>query len=122
MGLRPAGFWAIVSTGAGIGGGGLLAGGLLTPPATAAPLAPSGVIVGVRPPPKGFLNRNGGVEFPLRPAAGGGGLARAGAGGGRGGRPRPPRLPPPRQRHSGSLLRAAPSGHLPRRGDGGAPP
>jgi len=47
MGLRPAGFWALVSTAAELGGGVLLAVGLLTPLATAALIAQSVVIVGL---------------------------------------------------------------------------
>ncbi len=70
MGLRPAGFWALVSTAAELGGGVLLAVGLLTPLATAALIAQSVVIVGLVHLPKGFWNANGGVEFPLSLVAG----------------------------------------------------
>src|SRR5439155_16311908 len=80
MGLRPAGFWAIVSTAAELGGGVLLAVGLLTPLATAALIAQSVVIVGLVHLPKGFWNRNGGVEFPLSLAAGVVALAGTGSG------------------------------------------
>jgi hypothetical protein len=44
--------------------------GLLTPLATAALIAQSVVIVGLLHLPKGFMNRNGGVEFALSLAAG----------------------------------------------------
>lgn len=70
MALRPAGFWALVSTAAELGGGVLLAVGLLTPLATAALIAQSVVMVGLVHLAKGFWSRNGGVEFPLSLAAG----------------------------------------------------
>ena len=59
MGLRPAGFWALVSTAAELGGGVLLAVGLLTPVATAALIAQSLVIVGLVHLPKGFWKLSG---------------------------------------------------------------
>jgi putative oxidoreductase len=80
MGLRPAGFWALISTAAELGGGVLLAVGLLTPMATAALIAQSVVIVGLVHLPKGFWNRNGGVEYPLSLAAGVVALAGTGPG------------------------------------------
>ena len=80
MGLRPAGFWTVVSTAAELGGGVVLAAGLLTPVATAALIAQSVVIVGLVHLPKGFWNRNGGVEFPLSLAAGVVALAGTGSG------------------------------------------
>ncbi|HEY7937320.1 MAG TPA: DoxX family protein [Candidatus Limnocylindrales bacterium] len=70
MGLRPADFWAFVSTAAELGGGVLLAAGLLTPLATAALIAQSVVIIGLVHLPNGFWNAKGGVEFPLSLAAG----------------------------------------------------
>jgi putative oxidoreductase len=70
MGLRPPGFWALVSTAAELGGGVLLAVGLVTPLATAALIAQSVVIVGLVHLPKGFWNSKGGIEFPLSLAAG----------------------------------------------------
>ena len=80
MGLRPAGFWALVSTAAELGGGVLLAVGLLTPLATAALIAQSVVMVGLVHLPKGFWNSNGGIEFPLSLAAGVVALAGTGSG------------------------------------------
>ena len=70
MRLRPAAFWTLVSTAAELGGGVLLAVGLLTPLATAALIGQSVVIIGLVHLPKGFWNRNGGVEYPLSLAAG----------------------------------------------------
>jgi putative oxidoreductase len=70
MGFRPAGFWALVSTAAELAGGLLFAAGLLTPLASAALIAQSVVIVVKVHLPKGFWNRNGGIEFPLSLAAG----------------------------------------------------
>ena len=61
MGLRPAGFWALVSMADELGGGVLLAVGLLTPLATAALLAQSVVIVGLVHLPNGFWNAKGGI-------------------------------------------------------------
>jgi putative oxidoreductase len=80
MGLRPADFWALVSTAAEVGGGVLLAAGLLTPLATAALIAQSVVIIGLVHLPKGFWNAKGGVEFPLSLAAGVAALAGMGPG------------------------------------------
>jgi putative oxidoreductase len=80
MGLRPAGFWALVSTAAELGGGVLLAVGLVTPLATAALIAQSVVIVGLVHLPKGFWNSKGGIEFPLSLAAGVVALAGTGSG------------------------------------------
>jgi putative oxidoreductase len=80
MGLRPAGFWTFVSTAAELGGGVLLAVGLLTPLATAALIGQSVVIIGLVHLPKGFWNRNGGVEFALSLAAGVVALAGTGSG------------------------------------------
>lgn len=78
MGIRPAGFWAVVSAWVELAGGLLLALGLLTPLATAALLGQSVVILLHVHLPKGFWNRVGGVEFPLVLAAGA--LALAGTG------------------------------------------
>jgi putative oxidoreductase len=80
MGLRPAAFWALVSTAAELGGGVLLAVGLLTPLASAALIALSVVTIGLVHLPKGFWNRNSGVEFPLSLAAGVMALAGTGSG------------------------------------------
>lgn len=80
MGLRPPGFWALVSTAAELGGGGLLAVGLLTPLAAAALIAQSVVIIGLVHLPKGFWNAKGGIEFALSLAAGAAALAGTGPG------------------------------------------
>ena len=70
MGLRPPGFWAVISVAAELVGGVLLAVGLLTPLATAALVAQSVVIIGLVHLPKGFWMRNGGIEFAMSLAAG----------------------------------------------------
>lgn len=80
MGLRPTGFWALVSTAAEFVGGLLLAVGLLTPLATAALIAQSIVIIGLVHLPKGFWNAKGGIEFALSLAAGVVALAGTGPG------------------------------------------
>ena len=80
MALRPAVFWAFVSTAAELGGGALLAAGLVTPLATAALIAQSIVIIGLVHLPKGFWNRSGGIEFPFSLAAGVVALAGTGPG------------------------------------------
>ncbi len=80
MGLRPAGFWALVSIAAELGGGVLLAVGFITPLATAALIAQSVVIVGLVHLPKGFWNSNGGIEFALSLAAAVVAIAGTGAG------------------------------------------
>ncbi len=80
MGLRPAAFWAFVSTAAELVGGVLLAVGLLTPLATAALIAQSVVIIGLVHLPKGFWNSKGGIEFALSLAAGVVALAGTGPG------------------------------------------
>ena len=81
MGLRPSSFWAVVSIAAELAGGILLAVGLVTPLATAALIGQSVVIIGLVHLPKGFWNRNSGVEFPLSLAAGVVALAGTGPGG-----------------------------------------
>lgn len=65
MNMRPASFWAAVSTAAELGGGILLALGLLTPVATAALVGQTVVIVFLVHLPKGFWNAKGGIEYPL---------------------------------------------------------
>ena len=80
MGLRPTGFWALVSTAAELVGGVLLAVGLFTPLATAALIAQSVVIIGLVHLPGGFWNGNGGIEFALSLAAGAVALAGTGPG------------------------------------------
>ena len=80
MGFRPSGLWATVSTAAELGGGLLLAFGLLTPFAAAALIGQSVVIIGHVHVPKGFWNRDSGYEFPLALAAGAIAVALAGPG------------------------------------------
>jgi putative oxidoreductase len=65
MNLRPAAFWAAISTGVELFGGLLLAIGLFTPFAAAALVAQSIVIIGEVHWPKGFFNTKGGYEYPL---------------------------------------------------------
>jgi uncharacterized membrane protein YphA (DoxX/SURF4 family) len=57
MGLRPAGFWALVSTAAELGGGVLLAVGLLTPPGDRGAYRPVGRDHRARPPAEGLLEQ-----------------------------------------------------------------
>jgi putative oxidoreductase len=80
MGFRPSGLWATVSTAAELGGGLLLAFGLLTPFAAAALIGQWVVIIGHVHVPKGFWNRDSGYEFPLALAAGAIAVALAGPG------------------------------------------
>ena len=70
MGIRPAPWWALVSTAAELAGGLLLALGLLTPLAAAALIGQSVVIVFAVHWAKGVWNANGGWEFPIALAAG----------------------------------------------------
>ena len=70
LGIRPYGWWAVVSMLAELVGGLLLAIGLLTPVAAAALIGQSVVIIVAVHWPKGFWNANGGLEFPLALAAG----------------------------------------------------
>jgi putative oxidoreductase len=69
MGFRPALLWAAISIGAELGGGLLLAAGLLTPIAVMAIAGQSVVIILKAHWAKGFWNRDGGYEFPLALAA-----------------------------------------------------
>jgi putative oxidoreductase len=80
MGFRPSGLWASVSTAAELGGGLLLALGLLTPFAAAALIGQSVVIIGHVHAPKGFWNRDSGYEFPLVLLAGAAAVALTGPG------------------------------------------
>src|SRR5256885_6396563 len=64
MGLRPAPLWAAISAGTELFGGLLLALGFLTPVAAALVAAQSVYIVVRAHLPKGFWNKNGGIEFP----------------------------------------------------------
>ncbi len=65
MGMRPSGFWAVVSTMAELIGGLLLALGLLTPLAVGVLIAHSITIVHLVHLPKGFWNTQGGLEYPM---------------------------------------------------------
>jgi putative oxidoreductase len=69
MGFRPALPWSAVSIAAELGGGLLLAAGLLTPLAVMAIAGQSVVIILKAHWAKGFWNRDGGYEFPLALAA-----------------------------------------------------
>ncbi len=80
MGFRPANLWAVVSIGAELVGGLLLAVGLLTPFAAMALVGQSVVIVLKAHWAKGFWSRDGGFEFPLSLAAGVVALAGTGPG------------------------------------------
>jgi putative oxidoreductase len=70
MGLRPAPLWAALSAGVELVGGLLLVVGFLTPIASAMVVAKSVYIVLRVHLPKGFWNKNGGIEFPLQLLAG----------------------------------------------------
>jgi putative oxidoreductase len=65
MGFRPVELFAVLSVGAELIGGLLLALGLATPLAAAVLVAQSTVIVLKAHAPKGFWNRDGGLEYPL---------------------------------------------------------
>jgi putative oxidoreductase len=69
MRFQPAPLWAFVSVAAELGGGLLLAAGLLTPFAAAVLLAQSAVIILKVHLPNGFWNGQKGYEFPLALAA-----------------------------------------------------
>jgi putative oxidoreductase len=70
MGLRPAPLWAAISAGVELLGGLLLAIGFLTPIAAAVVVAQAVYIVVRAHLPRGFWNKNGGIEFPLQLLAG----------------------------------------------------
>jgi putative oxidoreductase len=70
LGFRPTGLFAAVSMAAELGGGLLLAAGLLTPVAVAALVGQSVVIIVKSHLPRGFWNRDNGFEFPLALVAG----------------------------------------------------
>ena len=70
MRFHPARFWAVLSIGVELIGGLLVALGFLTPWATTALIGQSAVIILKAHLPKGFWNRDGGIEFPLALAAG----------------------------------------------------
>jgi putative oxidoreductase len=65
MGFRPLDLFVLLSVGAELGGGILLALGFLTPLAAAALIAQSIVIIGQAHWAKGFFSNKGGFEFPL---------------------------------------------------------
>jgi putative oxidoreductase len=79
MGFRPAKVFALVSAYAELGGGLLLAVGLLTPLAAAALVAQAVVIIGQVHWSNGFFNARSGIEFPLLLGLG---AAAVGVGGG----------------------------------------
>ncbi|HTJ61522.1 MAG TPA: DoxX family protein [Candidatus Saccharimonadales bacterium] len=70
MGLRPPRMWAALSSGVELGGGLLFAAGSLTPIAAALLVGQCVYIVLRVHLPKGFWNKNGGIEFPLQLLAG----------------------------------------------------
>jgi len=65
MGFRPLDLFVLLSVGAELGAGLLLALGFLTPLAAAALIAQSIVIIGQAHWAKGFFSTKGGFEFPL---------------------------------------------------------
>jgi putative oxidoreductase len=80
MNFRPARLWALVSTAAELGGGLLLAVGLLTPFAAAVLVGQAIVIIGQAHWERGFFNTKGGFEYPLTLGAVAIALTLAGAG------------------------------------------
>ncbi len=80
MGVRPAQLWASVSALNELGGGLLLAIGLLMPLAAAVLVAQSAVIIARMHWAKGFWNTKGGYEYPLVLGAAALGLAFSGPG------------------------------------------
>jgi len=70
MRFQPAPLWTVVSVGAELIGGAMIAIGLFTPMAATVLIGQSVVIVLKAHLPKGFWNKNGGIEFPLALAAG----------------------------------------------------
>jgi putative oxidoreductase len=70
MRFQPAPLWTLVSVGAELVGGLLLAVGLFTPLAAMALIGQSGVIILKAHLPSGFWNKAGGIEFPLALTAG----------------------------------------------------
>jgi putative oxidoreductase len=81
MGYRPEGLFAGLSALIELGGGLLLAFGLLTPLAGAALIAQSVVIIGQVHWANGFFNGKGGYEFPLTLLLGSAAVVLLGAGG-----------------------------------------
>jgi putative oxidoreductase len=70
MRFQPAPLWTVVSVGTELVGGALIAIGLFTPLAATLLIGQSVVIILKAHLPKGFWNKNGGIEFPLALAAG----------------------------------------------------
>ncbi len=70
MHFQPAPLWTIVSVGAELVGGMLIVIGLFTPLAATLLIGQSVVIVLKAHLPKGFWNKDGGIEFPLALSAG----------------------------------------------------
>jgi putative oxidoreductase len=70
MRFQPAPLWTLVSVGAELIGGLLLAVGLFTPLAATALIGQSVVIILKAHLPSGFWNKAGGIEFPLALTAG----------------------------------------------------
>ena len=79
MGFRPARFFALTSALTELGGGLLLAAGLLTPLAAAALVAQAIVIIGHVHWRNGFFNARSGFEFPLLLGLGAAAVGLAGA-------------------------------------------
>jgi putative oxidoreductase len=79
MGFRPARLFAVTSAFTELGGGLLLAVGLLTPLAAAALVAQAVVIIGHVHLPNGFFNARSGIEFPLLLGLGAAAVGLAGA-------------------------------------------
>lgn len=80
MGFRPARFFALTSALIELGGGVLLAAGVLTPFVAAALVAQSVVIIGHVHWPNGFFSTRSGIEFPLLLGVGAAAIGLAGAG------------------------------------------
>jgi putative oxidoreductase len=80
MGFRPARAFALTSAFVELGGGILLAVGLLSPLAAAALVAQSVVIVGHVHWANGFFNTRSGIEFPMLLGVGAAAIGVAGAG------------------------------------------
>ncbi len=79
MGFRPARFFGIASAATELGGGLLLAAGLLTPLAAAALVLQAVVIIGHVHWRNGFFNARSGIEFPLLLGLGAAAIGLAGA-------------------------------------------
>jgi putative oxidoreductase len=80
MGFRPARLFAVTSAFAELGGGVLLAAGVMTPVVAAALVAQAIVIIGHVHWSNGFFNSRSGFEFPLLLGLGAAAIGLAGAG------------------------------------------